>query len=175
MKTHAHWSLGWLLLAGSLAGCADDSAGPDARIAPDADASEIRRDADGLCWGQTILPARLETRTEQVLVSPATEGTPATYQTETRQVIVEPRRAAEFEAICPEDLTPELVLNLQRALAARDIFRGTISGDGDAATVDALRRYQASRGGPDSGVLSRKAAVDLGLVAARPEEVEELL
>lgn len=167
--------MGWLMLAAGLTACGSDSGSPDARIAPDADASEIRRDADGTCWGQTILPARIETETRQVLVSPAIAGRPATYQTETRQVIVEPRRAAEFEAVCPEQLTPALVLNLQRALKARDIFRGPITGDGDAATVDALRRYQTSRGGPDSGVLSRKAAVDLGLVAARPEEVDELL
>lgn len=175
MNSYAVHAIRWMILAGSLVACSGESGGLDARIAPDADASEIRRDANGLCWGQTIQPARIETQTQQVLVSPAADGRPATYQTETRQVIVEPRRAVEFEAVCPEDLTPELVLNLQRALAARDIFRGVITGDGDAATVDALRRYQASRGGPDSGVLSRKAAVELGLIAVRPEEVEELL
>ena len=172
MKIHA---LSWLALPALLAACSGDSERVDARIDPDADANIIERDASGLCWGQVVEPARIETRTVQFLVSPGLNGQPARYQTETHQVIVEPRRAERFEAVCPEDLTESLVLNLQRALSARDIFRGEITGDGDAETVEALRRYQSSRGGPDSDILSRKAAVDLGLIAARPEEVEELL
>ena len=172
----------WILLTlmAALGGCAETSQDA-ARVAPDADAREIRRDGEGRCWGRTVIPATVETVTEQVLeTSPVVhpDGTvlaQGAYRTETRQRILEPRREVAFEAVCPEDLTPEFVVLLQRALAARDIYRGPITGDGDAATVEALRRYQVSLDGPDSPVLSRRAAVELGLVPVRPEEVDELL
>jgi len=124
----------------------------------------------GTCWGKTETPALIETVTEQVIVQPAETGadgavvSPAVYRTETRQQIVRERRETWFETPCPEVLTPEFVASLQRALAARGLYRGAETGEMDRATRAAIRRYQAPDG-VDSGILSLEAARRLGLVA----------
>lgn len=126
----------------------------------------------GTCWGKIVSPATIETVTVQVLLQPAevtTEGVirqPAIYKTETRQNIVRPRRDTWFEAPCDADLTVEFVSSLQRALQARSLYRGAITGVMDARTRAAVRRYQAPEG-LDSGILSLAAARKLGLVAVR--------
>lgn len=147
-------------------------------VSPLAEAGAVTRDALGRCHGRTVTPAVVETATEQVVVRPAqldTDGSvlaPATYRSVTRQRIVEERRAQAFEAVCPEDLTPERTAALQRALIARGAMAGPVTGRIDAPTAAALRVYQAERGGPDSAVLARVTAVALGLVPARLEELE---
>lgn len=158
-----------------LAACTEAPAPPGA-VAPDADLREIRRDAEGRCYGRTLSPAIIETVTEQVRDAPARIGpdgavlSPATFRTVTRQRILRERRAQEFEAVCPSDLTPDLVASLQRALSARGRLDGPVTGRLDGATSAAVRAYQRQGGGPDSAVLSRSAAVELGLVALRRDE-----
>ena len=132
--------------------------------------------APGTCWGKVVTPAVVETVTEQILLQPAEvldDGTvvaPAVYKTETRQAIVRERRVTWFETPCAADLTPEFVSSLQRALKARGHYRGAITGEMDARTRAAVRRYQAPEG-LDSGILSLAAARKLGLVAvARTED-----
>ena len=126
--------------------------------------------APGTCWGKVVTPAVIETVTEQVLLQPAevlVDGTvraPAVYKTETRQAIVKERQATWFETPCAVDLTPEFVATLQRALKARGLYRGQISGDMDGRTRAAVRRYQKPEG-LDSGILSLAAARKLGIVA----------
>jgi peptidoglycan hydrolase-like protein with peptidoglycan-binding domain len=125
---------------------------------------------DGTCWGKIVSPALIETVTEQVLVDPA-RLTPqgdvahaAIYRTETRQRIVTERRVTWFETPCPADMTPEVIATLQRALAVRAFYTGPVTGQIDAATSEAVGRYQASTG-LQSRTLSLAAARALGVLA----------
>ncbi len=123
----------------------------------------------GSCWGRDVTPAIIETVTEQVMLQPAevlADGTvrhPAVYKTETRQAIVRERRETWFQAPCDEDLPPNFTATLQRALQARGHYRGSITGEMDARTRAAIRRYQKPQG-LDCSILSLKAAQRLGLV-----------
>ncbi len=122
----------------------------------------------GTCWGKTVSPAVVETVTEQLLLQPAqvsSDGTvlsPAIYKTETQQRIVIERKETWFETPCPEEMTPEFVASVQRALKARDLYGGSITGAMDARTRAAVRRFQKPQG-LDSGILSLAAAQKLGL------------
>ncbi|SFS69891.1 Putative peptidoglycan binding domain-containing protein [Sulfitobacter marinus] len=127
--------------------------------------------APGTCWGRTVSPAVIETVTEQVQVQPAQISSTGEvqafpiYRTETRQQIVKPRVDNWFETPCAAQMTPEFVETLQRALEARGVYDGEISGNYDAPTRAAMRVYQISAGGPDSPVLALSAARQLGLIA----------
>ncbi|MFD0859283.1 peptidoglycan-binding domain-containing protein [Roseovarius aquimarinus] len=131
----------------------------------------------GTCWGKVVTPAVIETVTDQVLIQPPevlADGTvtqPAIYRTETRQQIVTERQVTWFETPCPADLTPDFVSSLQRALKARTLYRGAITGEMDARTRAAVRSYQVPDG-LDSGILSIAAARKLGLVAVELPESE---
>jgi hypothetical protein len=124
----------------------------------------------GTCWGKQVSPAVVETVTEQVETAPAVTApdgrviAPARYATETRQVIVEERRVRWIETPCPQDLPPDFIASLQRALVARALHAGPVTGRMDARTRAAIRRYQAERG-LDSDILSLGSARALGLVA----------
>lgn len=124
----------------------------------------------GTCWDAVIIPARIETVTEQVMVSPAVKTVdgrvlqPAVFATETRQEITQPREERFFEIPCPQVQTQEYLSSLQRALAARGLYRGAITGTLSAETRAAIRAYQTPLG-IDSPSLSLKAARELGLSA----------
>ncbi|MCB4455259.1 peptidoglycan-binding domain-containing protein [Leisingera sp. McT4-56] len=126
--------------------------------------------APDTCWSKHTSPAVIETVTSQVLASPAQldEGgqviRPATFRTETRQQIVQPRQEQWIEIPCPALMTPDFIRTVQRALAARGLYRGPVSGQMDAATRAAVRRYQAPLG-LDSGTLTLASARRLGLIA----------
>ncbi|MFB9150870.1 peptidoglycan-binding domain-containing protein [Roseovarius ramblicola] len=129
----------------------------------------------GTCWGRQVSPAVVETVTEQVQTAPAVTApdgrviAPARYATETRQAIVEERRVRWIETPCPAVQTPDFIASLQRALIARALHTGPVTGRTDKRTRAAIRRYQAARG-LDSDILSLKSARELGLVALpRPE------
>ncbi|MFV0513410.1 MAG: peptidoglycan-binding domain-containing protein [Jhaorihella sp.] len=129
----------------------------------------------GTCWGKHATPAIIETVTNQVMIQPAevlSDGTvtrPAIYKTETVQQIVRERRETWFQTPCEQVVTPEFVASLQRALAARQLYRGPVTGVSDARTRAAVRRYQQPMG-LDSGILSLAAARELGLVAVERDE-----
>lgn len=131
----------------------------------------------GTCWAHDETPAVVETVTEQVMVQPAEildDGTiarPAAYRTETRQKIVTPRRETWFETPCDGQLTPEFNASLQRALAARGLYRGPITGRMDARTRVAVRAYQKPQG-LDSGMISLAAARQMGLVEVKAHGVD---
>jgi hypothetical protein len=118
----------------------------------------------------------IETVTEQVVVAPETRGpdgallTAAIYRTDTRTRILREREEVWFRAPCPADYTVEFVTTLQRALKARGFYLMTLTGEMDAGTRDAVRRYQAERG-LDSARLSLAAAQELGLVVVSLEEL----
>ncbi|MEN9411178.1 MAG: hypothetical protein RL216_3152 [Pseudomonadota bacterium] len=131
---------------------------------------------DGACWEADVTPAVIETVTEQVVVAPETRGpdgallTAAIYRTDTRTRILREREEVWFRAPCPADYTVEFVTTLQRALKARGFYLMTLTGEMDAGTRDAVRRYQAERG-LDSARLSLAAAQELGLVVVSLEEL----
>ena len=127
--------------------------------------------AEGTCWARDETPAVIETVTEQVMVQPAeilADGTvvrPAAYRTETRQRIVKPRKDTWFEIPCEDQMTPDFIASLQRALKARGIYRGAVTGKMDGRTRAAIRAYQKPQG-LDSGVISLAAARQMGLAVA---------
>lgn len=71
-----------------------------------------------------------------------------------------PRR---YQVPCPEVLTPEFIASVQRALAARELYQGPITGSQSEATDEAVRSYQATLG-IWSSALSVEAARKLGLL-----------
>lgn len=158
--------LGWL------AAC--QSVGEDARFQePDVARGQAETPpwaAPGTCWGKEVTPAVLETVTEQVILQPPQIGSdgavisPGIYKTETRQAILRERKETWFETPCEDVLTADFIASLQRALAARGVYHGAITGQMDRKTRATLRRYQ-EQVGLDSDILSLDTARDLGLVA----------
>jgi Putative peptidoglycan binding domain len=124
----------------------------------------------GECWAEELTPAVIETVTEQVEVAPAVPASdgkpavPATFQSRVQQRILSDRSDVWFLVPCPELMGPDTLASLQRALKVRGLFRGSVTGEMDAATAAAVRRYQAPQG-LDSPKLSLAAARQLGLVA----------
>ncbi|MGR3456163.1 peptidoglycan-binding domain-containing protein [Pseudooceanicola sp.] len=163
--------LGATLLPLALAACGAETLTPVAIGAPEV--TQIREAAPpgadpGTCWGRDATPAVIETVTEQVLVTPAERDAngaalrAATYRTETSQQIVQERREVWFRTPCLPEMTPEFIASLQRALAARGLYGGQITGVIDGPTRTAIRAYQKPEG-LDSGTLSLAAARKLGL------------
>lgn len=123
----------------------------------------------GSCWAKVHSAAVIETVTEEVMVTPAvfnedgTLKTPATSQSLSTPRIVTPRQERWFEIPCPPDFTVEFVSTLQRALSARGLYKGEISGNMDNNTRKAVRAVQSANG-LNSDVLSIETARELGLV-----------
>ena len=137
-------------------------AGDDAQDAPA---------APGACHARGVTPAIIETVTEQVIEAPGADAPrgapaePARYRTVTSTRIVRPRGVNWFETPCPlREGDPDFIAQIQRALAARGLYDGPVSGDYDARTRAAVRAYQAPSG-LESGTLSSASARELGLVA----------
>ncbi|RGP37307.1 peptidoglycan-binding protein [Pseudotabrizicola alkalilacus] len=125
--------------------------------------------AEGACWASDVTPMVIETVTEQVMVSEAKlapDGrvlSPAVFHSESRQKIVQEREEVWFRSPCPQEMTVDFIASLQRALKARGLYVLPLTGQMDAATRAALRRFQADRG-LESDKLSLTAARELGLV-----------
>lgn len=69
-----------------------------------------------------------------------------------------------FAVPCPAAATPAFWASVQRALAVRGLYAGPVTGEPDAATGEAVRRWQAPLG-LDSPILSMDGARYLGLMA----------
>ena len=169
-----------LVVVAVLAGCA--STGPE-HVSEAPQTGEVMNVAppgapEGSCWAKDASPAVVETVTDQILVQPAVVASdgqvlaPAIYRTETRQEIVKPRENTVFQIPCAGVQTPEFVASLQRALQARGLYRGGITGLMDGRTRAAVRSYQKPLG-LDSGILSLASARTLGLVAQERPGLEE--
>jgi len=139
----------------------------------DTSATEDLRPPDaepGACYGHQVLPAMFETVTQHIVVRDATyDGagtllTPTAYRTDTVQKIVRERDYVWFKKPCPEDMDDQFLFSVQRALKARGLYSGRISGEMDQRTRKAVRKYQQGLG-LDSEILSLQAARKLGLVA----------
>lgn len=132
---------------------------------------------EGACFIRNQAPALIETVTRQVLVQPEKRGvdletseptiiSPAIYRTETIQKIVRPRQEAWIEIVCVKDQTKIFIETLQRALAARDHYRGAITGIMDERTKRAIRKVQKSHG-VNSADLTVDLAESYGLITHR--------
>lgn len=125
---------------------------------------------EGACWDKDTTPAVIETTTEQVLISPEQRDAtgkvvaPASFRTIASQRMLQDRAEVWFRAPCPGDVTVAFLASLQRALKARGLYLGEITGEWNAATAEGVRRFQAERG-LDSPRLSLAAARELGLIA----------
>lgn len=152
-----------LFLAGGLAACGGGAA-PGPGAGPEGA-------APGTCHARGITPARLETVTEQRQEAPArlnpdgSVRTPARFRTVTSTRILRPRTEDWFETPCALRAgDAAFIAQVQRALAARDLFAGEVNGLYDGPTRVAVRRFQTPRG-LESGTLSMASAKALGLVA----------
>lgn len=131
---------------------------------------------NGECWISDTTPAVIETTSEQQLVTPEkrdADGTviaAATYRSNTQTRMLRDRQEVWFRSPCPDLVTPDFIASLQRALKARGLYMAPITGEMDATTREALRRYQADRG-LDSPELSLGAARELGLLPADPKSL----
>jgi len=131
---------------------------------------------NGECWANSVTPAVIETVTEQVVVSEEVRDdagavvTPASFRTKTSQRMVQDREVIWFRAPCPQDQTVQFVASLQRALKARGLYLLPVTGEMDADTAEAVRRFQAERG-LDSPILSLAAARELGISATALEDL----
>ena len=171
-----------MTLAGFVAGCStnDYAIAPEpATTVPDFVSAQVPPPPGvnpDSCWVRDISPAEIQTVTRQIEVTPAqiaADGTvlaPARFQTETFQEIVKERQELTFETPCPGVLTPSFIASLQRALDARGLYRGPITGALDGPTRLAIRRYQTDKGLP-SGLLSMQAARGLGLLATPRDQL----
>lgn len=123
----------------------------------------------GACYGKDVTPAVIEQVTERVLVDEAEIGpegniiTPAQYEERTSHQVVKGRDEIYFETPCPPRWTPDFIASVQRALSARGIYKGEVSGTLDHATRQAIRTFQVQNG-LNSGILSTDNARALGLV-----------
>lgn len=131
---------------------------------------------EGVCWASDTTPAVIETTTEQVLIAPELRDEagnvirPASYRSETQQRMLHEREEVWFQSPCPEEMTVDFIATLQRALKARGLYLLPLTGEMDAPTREAIRRFQAERG-LDSPVLSLAAAQELGIVATALDQL----
>ncbi len=133
----------------------------------------------GTCWGRDETPAVIESVTEHTMIQPpeiddrGTVRKPAIYRTETIQRIVQEREEIWFRAPCDDELTTEMLATLQRALQARGHYDGPVNGQLTGVTRRAIRAYQRPQG-LDSGILSLRAARQLGVVAYDPDDLDDI-
>lgn len=124
--------------------------------------------APDTCWDKLTTPAIIETVTRQVQTRPAKtapDGSvirPARFRTETVQNIVQEREERWFETLCPEQLTPDFIAALQRALTVRGYYVWPITSTLDRNSRAAIRQYQATQG-LDTATLAMSTAQQLGL------------
>jgi hypothetical protein len=133
--------------------------------------------APGECWDTDIIPAVIETVTEQSLVSPEQRDAagqvtqPATYKSVTKLRMVQNRSDVWFRVPCPETEDADFWASVQRALKARGYYLRDLTGQNDPDTADAVRRFQSERG-LDSPILSLAAAREMGLIAVPLSELQ---
>lgn len=132
-------------------------------------------EGENICWADDVTPAIIETLTEQIQVAPEELGPKgeviraAVFETKTAQRIVQDRREVWFRAPCENILTLDFVASLQRALKARGLYTGALTGQLDEPTRRAVRRYQEPLG-LNSERLSLAAARRLGIAAGDFEQ-----
>jgi len=182
--------LAGLILAGMSAACAPvpeagPEAGPEARpeagsetaAQPDLGGEVIITDfalappdaRPGACYGKDVTPGVIEHVNERVLIAEAKIGpqgnvlSPPQYEERSTQKLVNGHEPVYFETPCPPRWTPDFIASIQRALKARGIYGGAVTGTLDEQTRAAVRTFQVGRG-LNSAILSTDSARALGLV-----------
>lgn len=108
------------------------------------------------------VPAVYKTVTKRVLETPAMTRTvpvAAVYRDEGSTEIITPAKREWVSVLCDVNATPDLVMSLQRALEARDLYDGPIDGIIGPQTRRAIKTFQGGK----SDVLSLESARSLGL------------
>ena len=150
----------------SLAACA-----APAPPAPTSGTVQDTAELPGRCYARTAPQTITTIATEQVMVLPETVSpdgsitSPPVFRNEDRPVTRVVDEGMNFETLCPDELTPERVATLQRALKARLAYTGPISGAYDADTQAAVQAFQQPQGF-DSPQIARTIALQLGIVAS---------
>ena len=99
---------------------------------------------EGTCWAHDLIPAVYETTTLQSLVTPERKDAagrivvPASYTSVSQLRVVQDRRDIWFTSPCPDEITPQSLVTLQRALKARGYYDQSLTAEMDAATTEAL-------------------------------------
>ena len=125
-----------------------------------------------VCRAKISQPAIYETVIEKIQTAPpkfsptGRQIAPATYQNRVTQRVLRERDVEWFDTPCKDEVNADLIANLQRALAARGYFNGTITAMMDPDTSAALQRYQAENG-LDTATLARQTVEDFGLLPMR--------
>lgn len=107
------------------------------------------------CWATDQVPAVMQTVYDQ---------DPTTGAQVPRDVIAQPAETRLFAVPCPDQMTPDLMASLQRALSARGFYAGPVTSVYDDETAQAVRQFQATQG-LNSARLSLEGAQILGLIA----------
>ena len=85
------------------------------------------------------------------------------------QKVVRERKNNWLKTTCAADTDDKFVASVQRALKARGLYSGRITGLMDQKTRRSVRKFQQKLG-LDSGTLSLMAARKLGLVAVERDK-----
>jgi hypothetical protein len=113
------------------------------------------------------VPAVTQDVTVQELVSPAAErrvAIPGTTGTIQRQELATAERYEWVQVVCDNTAAGRSsVVDVQRALAQRGLYRGPIDGIVGPMTRDAVRRFQASQRLPGDGQITQETVRALGL------------
>lgn len=120
------------------------------------------RDADGPSPAEDVVLAPVTPQEEPVVLSPDA------------QVLFMTDPAGRFEAVCADDLTPDLISSLQRALAARNAFSGQVTGMYDASTAASVLLFQRETLDLNSEVLALETAQTLGIAVLPESEIAPL-
>ena len=137
---------------------------------------QIETDASGRCYARTERPTETVVVEDLVEVVPEIRDrngvvtSPAVFRSVTRPQIKSVGDGLRFETVCPQRLTAEVVLTLQRALIVRRAYDGPVNGLYDSGTRAAVQAVQRPAG-IDSPLLSVDLARALGVVAV-PRELE---
>ena len=108
------------------------------------------------------VPAEYKTVTKRVLESPAVTRTVPVgpiYRNEVTTRIITPAKRDWVQVLCDKDVTPEYVMQMQKALQARNLYAGPIDGIIGTLTRRAIRKFQGGK----SELLSVASARELGL------------
>ena len=125
--------------------------------------------ATGACVARTAPRETTTVISETVEVAPAVVApdgqviSEAVFRNQTRPVVEVLDAGTRFETLCPFEITPERVMTLQRALQARLVYQGPVTGVLDEATGRAIQAFQAPLGF-DSPILERGTAQVLGII-----------
>lgn len=146
-------SLSALALVTLFAACQTSAPQPEVRRAA-TDEQRLNTVPADACWATDRVPAVTETQ----FVETGADGARAP-----QEVVLHPAEERLFAVPCPAQMDGDFTETLQRALQARGLYTGAITGELDAQTGDAVRRFQAPQG-LNSAILSLEGAQQLGLV-----------